>query len=90
MLLKHQPRVPRVFDLFGAPSRLPILVHTLPSFRHTLRPALLALSLDSSLQAPQCGFTDATVHLFDQLQVDYECIDCLDEERNPGLREVSG
>ena len=32
--------------------------------------------------------TDATVALFDQLQVDYECIDCLDEERNPGLREV--
>lgn len=48
------------------------------------------MSLYSSLQAPQCGFTDATVHLFDQLQVDYECIDCLDEERNPGLREVSG
>jgi hypothetical protein len=32
--------------------------------------------------------TDATVALFDQLQVDYECIDCLDEDRNPGLREV--
>ncbi len=30
-------------------------------------------------QAPQCGFTDATIALFDQLQVDYECIDCLDE-----------
>jgi hypothetical protein len=27
------------------------------------------------------------IALLDQLGVDYECIDCLDEDRNPGLRD---
>ena len=48
----------------------------------------VVLFIKGTRQAPQCGFTDATVALFDQLGVDYECIDCLDEERNPGLREA--
>ncbi|EKX42424.1 hypothetical protein GUITHDRAFT_49558, partial [Guillardia theta CCMP2712] len=48
----------------------------------------IVLFMKGTRQAPQCGFSDATVALLDQLQVDYECIDCLDEERNPGLREA--
>jgi len=50
-----------------------------------LHPVLLFIK--GTRQSPQCGFTDATVALFDQLEVDYECIDTLDEEHNPGLRE---
>jgi len=47
----------------------------------------VVLFVKGSRQAPQCGFTEATIALFDQLQVDYECVDCLDEEANPGLRD---
>ena len=34
------------------------------------------------------GGAGAAIRQWAKYRVDYECIDCLDEERNPGLREA--
>jgi len=39
-------------------------------------------------QFPQCGFSEATIGILDGTGVDYESIDCLDEDKNPGLRDA--
>lgn len=37
--------------------------------------------------APQCGFSQRVVGILESHSVDFECVDVLDEEYNPGLRE---
>ncbi|KAH9610360.1 hypothetical protein KSS87_007430 [Heliosperma pusillum] len=43
--------------------------------------------IKGSRSAPQCGFSQRVVGILDSQGVDYESVDVLDDEYNPGLRE---
>eukprot|EP00252_Welwitschia_mirabilis_P007326 TRINITY_DN1857_c0_g3_i2.p1 TRINITY_DN1857_c0_g3~~TRINITY_DN1857_c0_g3_i2.p1 ORF type:complete len:313 (-),score=40.01 TRINITY_DN1857_c0_g3_i2:202-1140(-) len=44
--------------------------------------------IKGSRNAPQCGFSHQVLTLLNELGVDYESLNVLDEEHNPGLRET--
>lgn len=43
--------------------------------------------IKGSRSAPQCGFSQRVVGILESQGVDYETVDVLDDEYNPGLRE---
>lgn len=44
--------------------------------------------IKGSRSAPQCGFSQRVVGILETVGVDYESVDVLDEQYNPGLRET--
>lgn len=44
--------------------------------------------IKGSRSAPQCGFSQRVVGILESQGVDYETVDVLDDEYNPGLRET--
>lgn len=44
--------------------------------------------IKGSRSAPLCGFSQRVVGILESHGVDFECVDVLDEEYNPGLRET--
>ncbi|CAI9097258.1 OLC1v1033643C1 [Oldenlandia corymbosa var. corymbosa] len=44
--------------------------------------------IKGSRSAPQCGFSQRVVGILESVGVDYESVDVLDEQYNPGLRET--
>lgn len=44
--------------------------------------------IKGSRSAPLCGFSQRVVGILESVGVDYESVDVLDEEYNPGLRET--
>lgn len=44
--------------------------------------------IKGSRSAPLCGFSQRVVGILENQGVDYESVDVLDEEHNPGLRET--
>ena len=38
--------------------------------------------------APQCGFSHRVLTILNDAKVDYETVDVLDEQHNPGVREA--
>lgn len=44
--------------------------------------------IKGSRSAPLCGFSQRVVGILESVGIDYESVDVLDEEHNPGLRET--
>lgn len=57
--------------------------------RRLLRSHKVLLFMKGTRTEPRCGFSEATVRLLDRRcgRENFECVDCLDELRNAGLRD---
>ncbi|PXF43718.1 Monothiol glutaredoxin-S12, chloroplastic [Gracilariopsis chorda] len=46
----------------------------------------IVLFMKGTRRGPRCGFSAAVVDMLQNVTKDFVCVDCLDEARNPGLR----
>lgn len=82
---REEPRIPEenVYFLEGCP---PEFVSS--EIKAILRDYKLVLFMKGTRAQPLCGFSAAVVETLEKAAgPNFVCVDCLDEERNPGLRQ---